>query len=262
MKTTGHEDPAITMKMTKRPPLWIISLERAAHRRETVTASFMSVGQDFEFIRAVDGSALTPEQRRLYSHWRALFEMGRGLGRGMFGCSLSHLRVYERMVAEQVPVAAVFEDDVEPTEGLVSVLDSVDDLPDDWQVVTLHSLFASSEPEPIEHPPIAGQYRVCTYRRVPFGTQGYLINLSGARRALEVAYPVCFPPDELLFRTHPAGLRVYGIEPSVLVHRDTESEIHSQPRGVVPERALRRPIEDAVVLAGKVRHRVRRRLAP
>jgi len=261
MKTTGHEDHSTTMKTTKRPPVWIISLERAAHRRETVAASFASHGLEFEFIRAVDGSALTPEQRSLYSHWRALFEMGRGLGRGMFGASLSHLSVYERMVVEQVPVAAVFEDDVEPTEGLVSVLDSVGDLPDDWQVVTLHSLFPSSGPEPTEHPPIDGQYRVCTYRRVPFGTQGYLINLRGARRALEVAYPVCFPPDELLFRTHPAGLRVYGIEPSVLVHRHTESEIHSQPMGVVPERMLRRPIELAVVFAGKVRHRIRRRLA-
>jgi glycosyl transferase, family 25 len=246
--------------MVERPPVWIISLERAVDRRETVSTSFTSLGQEFEFIQAVDGSALTAEQRRLYSHWRALFEMGRGLGRGMFGASLSHLKVYERMVAEQRPAVAVFEDDVHPSKDLLSVLDCVDKLPDDWQVVTLHSLFASSGPTPIERPPITGHYRVCTYRRVPFGAQGYLVTLSGARRALEVAYPVCFPPDELLFRRHPAGLRVYGIEPSVLVHRDVVSEIHSQPIGVFPERALRRPIEHAVVLAGKVRHRVRRRL--
>jgi glycosyl transferase family 25 len=165
------------------------------------------------------------------------------------------------MVADDIPVVAVFEDDVEPTTGLRHVLASVDDLPEDWQVVTLHSLFPSSGPVPIERPSLADKYHVCTYRRVPFGTQGYLINLSGARRALEVAYPVCFPPDELLFRRHPADLNVYGVEPTVLVHRSLDSEIHNRPAGVVPGRALRRPFEQATVIAGKLHHRLLRRLA-
>jgi glycosyl transferase family 25 len=242
------------------PPIWVISLERAPERRAAITEALGSRGLAFEFIDAVDGQALTQAQRQAYSHWRALFETGRGLGRGMLGCSLSHLAVYRRMLAEDVPVVAVLEDDVEPLDGLATILDSVDAFPPDWQVITLHSLFASADPRPVDGRVIADRFQVCTYARMPFGTQGYLINEHGARRVLDVAYPVGLPPDELLFRARPAGLRVYGIEPSVLAQRDVDSEIHRLPLEVTPTRAWRRPVDAGVVVAGKVRRRISRAL--
>ncbi len=242
------------------PPIFVINLRRTRARRDSVGAAFAELGLEFEFVDAVDGSTLTPAQRACYSQWRALFEMGRPMGRGMLGCSLSHLGVYERMSREQIEVAAVFEDDIAPGPELPILLSSLSALPTDWQVFTLHSLFPSSSPRPIPGPPIIAGHRVCTYARVPFGTQGYAITLSGARRALDVGYPVAFPPDELLFRRRPAGLRVYGIEPSVLVHRGVDSEIHAQPLPVVPDRRVRRPVERLVVVAGKVSARARSRL--
>jgi glycosyl transferase family 25 len=241
------------------PPLWVISLTRATQRRVAVSQAFAELGLQIEFIEAVDGRSLTAEEVDQYSDRRALFEMGRGLSQGMFGCSLSHLRVYERMLEERVPVVAVFEDDVQPTADLEPVLRSIDLLPPDWQVVTLHSLFASSRPEPVGGDLIAGTHRVCRYRRSVFGTQGYLINLDGARRVLDVAYPVAFPPDELLFRRRPANLKRYGIEPTVLVHDSVESEIHSQPALVVSHSRMHRPLEWGIVTAGKAWRRVRTR---
>jgi glycosyl transferase family 25 len=243
------------------PPIWIISLRRATDRRETVAAAFRQRRLPFEFVDAVDGRALTDAERAQYSHWRALFHMGRGLSKGHFGASLAHLRVYERMVAEQVPVVAVFEDDVEPLPELRTVLEALDALPADWQVVTLHSLFSWAGPEPVDDWRIAGDHRVCRYRRTPFGAQGYLITLDGARRLLEVGYPVALPCDELLFRRWPASLVRYGIEPPVLVHRDVTSEIHRRPECVIPDRPLRRPVEWAVVIAGKAWYRLRRSAA-
>lgn len=243
--------------MTARSAIFVISLVRAVERREAVFGAFSALDLEFEFVDAVDGRSLSEEHRRRYSNWRSLFEMGRAMGCGMLGCSLSHLGVYERMSREGISSAAVFEDDVEPGPDLPRVLAAVDRLPHDWQVVTLHSLFASSNPRPVDAPPIVDGYQVCTYDRVPFGTQGYLISLAGARRALEVAYPVALPPDELLFRRRPAALRVYGIEPSVLAHREVESEIHALAEPVTPDSALRRPFDRLVVLAGKVNHRVR-----
>jgi glycosyl transferase, family 25 len=238
--------------MNELPPIWIVSLERASHRRSAVALEFDALDLPFEFIEAVDGRALTDEQAALYSHWRALFEMGRGLSQGVFGCSLSHLRLYERMVTEDIPVVAIFEDDIKPTPDLRVVLESIHELPSDWQVVTLHSLFASADPQPIDDRLVAGMHQVCTYRSGLFGTQGYIINLDAARRVLEVGYPVAFPADELLFRAQPARLVRYGIEPTVLVHDDVASEIHSQPQCVVPERKVRLPLEWLVVVAGKI----------
>ena len=203
--------------------MWVISLERAQDRRESVTRALSTLGIPFTI-----GRPMTP---------------------GDVGCSLSHLRVYERMLAEGVPEVVVVEDDVQPTAALLDVLAARDALPRDWQVVTLHSLFASAGPQPLDRPALPGDHHVCTYTRIPFGTQCYLINQSGARRALEVAYPVRLPADELLYRRRPAGLRVYGIEPSPVVHADFGSELG--PARAEDARGVGRLADTAVIVAGK-----------
>ena len=146
-----------------------------------MTRTFGDLGIPFELVDAVDGRALSPEERRQYSPWRSRFEIGRDMTLGDVGCSLSHLRVYERMIAEGIPELVVVEDDVQPMPALVDVLASRDALPNDWQVVTLHSLFTTSDPRPLDLPPLTADHRVCTYGRIPFGTQCYLIRLPAAR---------------------------------------------------------------------------------
>jgi glycosyl transferase family 25 len=237
-----------------RPPIWVISLERASARRASVTAAFAELGIPIELFPAVDGRSMSAEERRKYSRWRSLFEIGRDLTLGDVGCSLSHIRVYERMVAEDVPEVVVVEDDVVPTPDLVDVLDARAGFPDDWDVVTLHSLFPSAQPHPVEGPSITGAHRVCTYRRTPFGTQCYLIRLAAAQRILEVAYPVRMPPDELLYRRRPAGLRVYGVEPSPVVHADFGSELRTDR--ATTAHGLVHLAETAVIAAGRVRARI------
>lgn len=236
------------------PPVWVISLARAEDRRRSVQASFAAAGIPFELFPAVDGRALDEHERRQYSRWRSLFEIGRDLTLGDVGCSLSHIRVYERMVAHRIPEVVVVEDDVQPTPALARVLAARRDLPADWEVVTLHSLFPSADPRPLPGPPIATGFRVCTYRRIPFGTQCYLIGIAAARRLLEVAYPVRMPPDELLYRRRPAGLRVYGIEPSPVVHADFGSELRTARASRA--RGLDAIAERLVVGAGKARTRI------
>jgi glycosyl transferase family 25 len=238
------------------PPIWVISLERAVARRQSVTRWFTDLGVPFELIDAVDGRALTPEQHRRYSRWRARFTIGRDLTLGDVGCSLSHLAVYERMLADAVPEVLVVEDDVEPTPALVDVLAARDRFPPDWQVVTFHSLFPNAQPRPIEGPPLAGAHRVCTYGRIPRGTQCYLVNQSGARRALDVGFPVRLPPDELLYRRIPAGLRVYGIDPSPVVHGDFGSELRTAPASEA--HGVGRALEWGVITAGRVWTRLTR----
>jgi len=219
-----------------------------------VTRAFDALGIPFTLFDAVDGRALSTDERRQYSRWRSLFEIGRDMTLGDVGCSMSHLRVYERMLADGIPELVVVEDDVQPTAALVDILAARDALPADWQVVTLHSLFASAAPQPLDRPPLTGDYRVCTYGRIPFGTQCYLINRAGARRALDVGYPVRMPPDELLYRRRPADLRVYGIEPSPVVHADFGSELRTAR--ATDAHGIGRLAEQVVVTAGKAWARV------
>jgi glycosyl transferase family 25 len=250
--------PFDTLSTNDLPPIWIVSLEGAVERRTRVAAAFSSLGLSFELVNAVDGDRLSTEDVAQYSRRRAVFNTGRGLACGELGVSLSHIRLYQRMVNESVPHAAIFEDDAEPQGALRDVLMKTELFPQDWQVITFHSMYAWSEPEPVGSPPIIGNHRVCSYRRTPLGAQGYLINLDGAQKVLDAAIPVSLPLDELLFRRRPAGLVRYGIEPAVVTHADVESEISRRGEPIAGPSALRSLLDPLLATAGRIQRRMLR----
>lgn len=240
------------------PPILVVSLARATDRRRSIEAGFGALGLPFEIVDAVDGR--TEDVSGAVSPWRSRYEIGRPLSAGEVATALSHLRAYQRMVDEDLPCALVVEDDIEPTPDLVDVLGALAGLPPDWDVVTLHSLFPSAGPRPLSGPPLTGDFRVCTYAHMPYGTQGYLVSRRAAERLLAIGRPIRLPSDEVLFRRRPARLRVYGIEPSPIIHADFGSEL-----GVTrtdDARGIARVAARVVVTAGKVRARIRRRLDP
>lgn len=236
------------------PPVWVISLTRATDRRRSIDEHFRALGQPYEIVDAVDGR--TADVAAQYAPWRTRFRIGRTMAAGDIACSLSHLHAYRRMVEDDVPVAMILEDDVQPTAAFPDILAAVGSLPPDWEVVTLHSLFPAAGPRPLPGPPLADGYRVCTYARMPYGTQCYLVRRSAAERLLAAGLPVTMPADELLFRRHPVGLRYYGIEPSPVRHATFGSELGGRPPD--DARGLTRIAARAVVLAGKGWARLRR----
>lgn len=241
--------------MNSLPPFWVISLEAARDRRDFVARGFAELGLGFETIDAVDGSRLTADDRLRYSQWRSLFHVGRGLTAGELGCALSHLGAYRRMVEEQIPEVVILEDDVQPTRDLLALLGAPTSFPGDWDVVNFDPLFRSGGPTPVGDPLLDGKYRVCTYRRNPYGAACYRIRLAAARRLLDVAYPVRMTADDLIFRPRPAGLRWYGVEPAVVMRGDLRSELVARSDAATPRAA--RIWEQPVVLAGKAVHKMR-----
>ncbi len=239
------------------PPIWVISLASAHERRRFVVEGFSALNIPFELVDGVDGVELTDAELAHCSRRRALLEIGRPMTRGELGCAMSHLLLYERMRDESIPVAVIMEDDVAPTPALIAVLAELHRLPADWDVVTLHSLFDTADPVPVDDGVIAGRFRVCRYRGPVYGTQCYAITLAGARRALDAAYPVALPLDELLFRAFPAGLQIYGIEPKVVHEGQFESELVA--RSSITD-ADRMTFGDRMTVAlGKLRRRLRGR---
>jgi glycosyl transferase family 25 len=244
------------MKSTAQPPIWVISLERAALRRDSITTSLDAVGLDYEVIDAVDGGMLTDGQRAQYSRTRALLTIGRGLGWGEIGCALSHLDAYERLIRSGAPVGVVMEDDVVASADLPGVLERLDSIAEPWDVITLHSLFDDAEPVPIDREPFYGRYRLCRYRRVTYGAQCYVITRDAAHRLLDVARPIRIPADDLIYRPAPAALRVLGVEPKVAELALFDSELVDREQ--LGEDPQPRVYELPIVWAAKGLRRLRR----
>jgi glycosyl transferase family 25 len=235
--------------MNPRPPVWVISLTRAVERRRLISRSLEQLSVDFEVFDAVDGRALNASELRQYSQRGAMFRLGRAMMSGEVGCALSHLALYSAMVERDLPVVAVMEDDAEPSPNLPDVLDALRDLPFEWDVITLHSLFHTSDPIPVSDGALVGDSRVCAYRGPIFGTQCYLITRAAAAKLARVGAPVRIPADTLLYGRRPAGLTVYGVEPSPVGPGRFPTEI-GDASSVVDE--SRGPADSLVVLAGKV----------
>jgi glycosyl transferase family 25 len=241
--------------MASLPPIWVVSLERAPRRRDHVRRVFTDAGLPYEIVDAVDGTALTPEDRRTYSHVRAVYELGRGLTAGELGCALSHLGLLRRLVDEGHPDALIVEDDVEPGAELGAILAERDTLPADRDVVTFCRLSPAAEPVPVMD--LGDDLQLATYDRTPFGAQCYLVTRRAAAALLACAFPIALPFDELLLRPRPAGLRVYGVEPNPARHTGFMSELAARPDPVLGTSIGTRMLTWPVAVAGGVHRRAR-----
>ena len=82
--------------------IFIISLQKSAHRREYISNLFNQNHIEFEFFDAFDGGL----------HIQNDFEIKFNLTNGELGCLYSHLLLYKKIQKENICEALVLEDDI------------------------------------------------------------------------------------------------------------------------------------------------------
>lgn len=98
---------------------YVINLARSPARRAHMVNQFRRTGMEYEFIAAIDGNELDLEDSATVSP----VSLGRGpiqrgdwggdrSRSGVVGCALSHLKAYQKILADGADVALVLEDDV------------------------------------------------------------------------------------------------------------------------------------------------------
>jgi len=196
-------------------PVFVINLERSVHRRDYILNYLRGYGIGARIFPAVDGAKLDVqelERQRIYDDALAHQKFSRSLSCAEIACTLSHLGIYRRMVDDDIPMAMVLEDDAMFVPDITSrVSGALSEAPTDW-----HMLQLSHHCEEYE-PLTANLVRFPSKSRMPVGSAGYLIRKSGAEKMLDNSFPVCYPADSLIGRSHRWGLVVYGFAPPVVV---------------------------------------------
>ncbi len=212
-----HE--AFECATSHRLPIFVISLKRRTDRLRHMRALLAARGLEAEFVEAVDGMALTAEQRALYDRQRALNVYGADMNPAEIGCHLSHLKVYQLIVERGVDTALVLEDDIDCDADFGELLDGVLARPRrDWLILRLQSI--KGEIIKGDRPATQGD-RVETIRgrslaRVRTGVVGgcaYLIRREGARRMLSYAERPFMPIDQTMDRYWENGIAPYVLRP-------------------------------------------------
>ena len=102
-----------TLPLNTLPAIFVISLARAADRRADISQRLEAAGFFYQIVEGIDGTnpeilKNTPHQLddRLHQYTH-----GRRLSGGKIDCYLSHYRLWEKIVADNIDCTLVFEDD-------------------------------------------------------------------------------------------------------------------------------------------------------
>ncbi len=176
---------------------------------------FAALGLDPEIFPAVDGLALTAEQRAIVDNATRILRMRFEMGPGEIGCLHSHLSVWRLCADGRDDMLAVFEDDVMLSPRLPEALDAVERLGPRFDFVMLHHVR-----QPLRIAPCAdvGGFVLGRPRFHDVGTLGYVVSRAGARRALALKWPLEI--DIELSRWWDHGIDYFSIDPPVVRHDD------------------------------------------
>ncbi len=99
--------------------IFIINLARRSDKREAVLRRAAALGLEVEIVEAMDGAAMSDvEIAGAAENWPACC-----MTKGVVACALSHLKIYRKMVDENIALALVLEDDALPQPDLATVLE-------------------------------------------------------------------------------------------------------------------------------------------
>ena len=161
--------------------IFVLNLERAVERRQSMLQHLSGLGIEAEILPAVEGARLPPSSLPAGTDPR--------LSPGEVGCYLSHVRFWEIVVERGLEHAIVLEDDVRCSPAMLQVVADIVALGLPLDAVRLSAL------NPIRGQDIttlAGGTKLVLPNKNPSGTQGYMVTLEGARRLLQrLAVPRC-----------------------------------------------------------------------
>ncbi len=101
--------------------IFIINLSHRTDRKAFMGRQLTEFNLEAEFVEAVDGKNLKPEEATLYDEVTARIRNGKVLSPGELGCALSHRKIYEKMTQESISEALILEDDIVLTKEFVAL---------------------------------------------------------------------------------------------------------------------------------------------
>ncbi|MEQ1755579.1 MAG: glycosyltransferase family 25 protein [Micropepsaceae bacterium] len=187
--------------------VFLINLEKDRDRLAVMSDQLGMLSIPFERIDAVYGTKM-PEWIRPY-FLDADGRIASKLLPGEVGCYASHLLVLKR-IADSGRPALVLEDDVEISPDFPSILNSISQLPQGWEIIRLSNPYKRSY-VPVSR--INSNYQAVKFTHVSPSTGAYLVTPEGARKFLDWKQLRSLPVDQDMRRVWDCKLVTYGIFP-------------------------------------------------
>lgn len=177
---------------------YFINLDRSPDRLDYMTRTLDALGLDYERVAAVDGRALSKEEiANVYRHAPGT----QFLDPGSIACSLSHRKVWERIVASDEVYALVLEDDVIFGENAGDILNDTGWIPDGTELLRLET-FRRHTVHGREPVATVGDRAIHRLHHIHNGTGAYIVSKDAAARLLAHMTRFSYAVDYVLFDPH------------------------------------------------------------
>ena len=175
---------------------YVVNLARSPDRRAYIMAQLAKTRVHYEIVDAVDGRDLDLTDTRLFDTTLVGTSAFRP---GAVGCAMSHLKVYRRVLDDDLEIALVLEDDVVLPADLGALVDAIAQDMRGAEVALLN--FHSYEPTRVTK---AGAVPLPSSRLLVqpvdesqvSSTGGYLITREACARMVRTVLPVRVHPDQ------------------------------------------------------------------
>ena len=214
----------LARRSRNRMHVFVVNLKRSQDRRDHMDAQCAALGIAFEYVQAVDGHDMSPQDTEaVIDGMRFELQPGRArppLTREEMGCALSHAKIYQTMKARDIDCACVLEDDVELSPDFVDILESEQLRLSKWELLLLghfslpHNSLADGAEHTFWRKRIHDKYTLGRPVEFSFLTIGYMIRLSGALKLLQYAQPLRMPSDHLTASAAAVGVDIRILKPT------------------------------------------------
>ena len=201
-------------------------MKKSTDRRANVTSQMKKLGVDFEFIDGVDGRELSQSYVDSVFDKETAQKIWKPMTRGEIGCSLSHISIYKKMIAENIKFSIILEDDLKLSDDFVKVVNElINKVPSHIDIVKMYHNRAKFYWWQKSYN-IIDEYRIEKMHTIVAGTVGYYITLSGAKKILAKNEPKIIRPidditGDILFGKH----NLYCLTPKIISLTEVESTI-------------------------------------
>lgn len=212
--------------------IYIVNLKKDKEKKQHMQELCQKFNLEIEFIEAIYGKELsTHELELLYSDFKANKKLGRSLSQAEIGCALSHKKIYQKIIDENISEALILEDDIEFDKSLLDILNIKENFNDNWDVILLgHHTRNSRDIDTLssfwQKKDLIGDYKLLRPCEIGYGTYGYLITQNGAKKLLKELSIIEKPIDH--FTGDSQYINLYVINPApIKIHEHISSSFHS-----------------------------------
>lgn len=244
------------------PPIVILSTKNS-EKCELVLRHLRKLGLlqgcHYEVFDACRGADLTTQQLSQVDVQRFFITKKAGHEDylwGEIGGAFNHLKIYEKVVANNWHEALIIEDDVVLNAQFLTLLKNRQQwIPKDTNIVNFHT--DCLDYQTIDT--VNKQHSLVQYQDSMNGATCYWLSLNAAKQLLNRGYPVRMPADVLLNKFHENQSKAYGIEPQIvdLIPIDSGTACGEKPFEVSVKLRLQRKLYNIYTVYGA---KIKRRL--